>query len=139
LVVGLAVIVATIVGTATLGASSTPEPAPTAALDLSVEGETLRFTHESGETLDVRQLSIHISVDGEPLAEQPPVPFFSASGFEPGPTGPFNTASDPNWEVGETASLTVADTNSPPIEPGSTVSVGISVGETTIIEAETTV
>lgn len=139
LVVALAVVIATIVGTATLGASSTPQPAPTAAVDLTVDGETLRFTHESGETLDVRELSIRISVDGEPLDDQPPVPFFSASGFEPGPTGPFNTASDPNWEVGETASLTVAGTNSPEITSGSTVSVRISVGQTSVIEAETTV
>jgi len=120
-----------------LGGASMPEPAPTAAVDLTVEGDTLRFTHESGDPLDVRALSVRIAVDGEPLDEQPPVPFFSASGFEPGPTGPFNTASDSEWSVGETASLTVAETNSPRIEPGSTVSVRLTTDGKTVIRAET--
>jgi Protein of unknown function (DUF1628). len=139
LVVALTVILATVVGTAMLGGTSTPEPAPTAAVDLSVEGDTLRFTHESGEPLDVRTLSVWIAVDGEPLDEQPPVPFFSATRFEPGPTGPFNTASDPEWSVGETASLTVAGTNSPQIEPGSTVSVRLTTDGKTVINTETQV
>lgn len=140
LVVALTVVLATIVGVAMLGTESapaTPEPAPTVAVDLAVDGDTLRFTHESGESLDVRTVSVFISVDGEQLDEQPPVPFFSASGFEPGPTGPFNSASDPEWSVGETASLTVAGTNSPAIEPGSTVSVRFTVDGKTVARTET--
>lgn len=142
LVVGLVVILAAIVGTAmfsTGSTSGTPEPAPTVAVDLAVDGNTLRFTHESGESLDVRTLSVWITVDGERLDDQPPVPFFSAGGFEPGPTGPFNSASDPEWSVGETASLTVAGTNSPSIEPGSTVSVRFTVDGKTVVRTETTV
>ena len=142
LVVALTVVLATVVGTAMLGGGSvpaTPEPAPTATVDLSVDDDTLRFTHESGDTLDVRSLSVWISVDGDRLDEQPPVPFFSASGFEPGPTGPFNSASDPEWSVGETARLTVAGTNSPSIEPGSTVSVRFTTDGQTILRTETQV
>ena len=141
LVIALTVLLASAVGAAVLGAGSTaptPDPAPAAVIDLSVEGETLRFTHRSGATLDLREVSVRISVDGEPLADQPPVPFFSAAGFEPGPTGPFNTATDPQWEVGETATLTVAGTNSPQIEPGSTVSVRIHTDRTAVIRTETT-
>lgn len=138
LVVGLAVIVATMVGTVMLGIGSTPDPAPHAAVDLSVEDNTLRFTHQSGETLDVEELSVRISVDGEPLAKQPPVPFFSSAGFTP-PTGPFHAKSGSEWEVGETTSLTVAGTNSPHIEAGSTVSVRLFVDESAVIETETTV
>ncbi|MFW6320438.1 MAG: type IV pilin [Halohasta sp.] len=137
LVVGLTVVVATGVGIALLDTDSTPEPQPTAAIDLSVDGETLRFTHEQGEALDVGALSVRIAVDGEPLDDQPPVPFFSAAGFEPGPTGPFNTASDDEWTVGETASLTVAETNSPEITSGSTVSVRFTTDEGTVIRTET--
>lgn len=142
LVVALAVVLATLVGTAVLGSGSvptSPEPAPAMAVDLTVDGDTLRFTHESGDSLDVRSLSVWVSVDGEPLADQPPVPFFSASGFEPGPTGPFNSASDPEWSVGETATVTVAGTNSPTIEPGSTVSVRLTVDGKTVARTETTV
>ena len=142
LVVALTVLLATVIGTAMLGAgspSAPPEPAPVTAVDLSVEGETLQFTHAGGESLDVRALSVWIAVDGEPLDEQPPVPFFSASGFDPGPTGPFNSASDPEWSVGETASLTVAGSNSPAIEPGATVSVRLTIDEKTVARTETVV
>ena len=142
LMVALAVVLAAIVGTAMLGAGSTPvtpEPAPTAAVDLTVDGNTLRFTHESGDALDVRTLSVFVSVDGERLDHQPPVPFFSATGFDSGPTGPFNSASDPEWSVGETASLTVAGTNTPSIESGSTVSVLLTVDGKTVARTETTV
>jgi len=139
LVVALTVILATVVGAAMLGGASPPEPAPTAVVDLTVEGDTLRFTHESGDPLDVRALSVWIAVDGEALDEQPPVPFFSASGFEPGPSGPFNSASDSEWSVGETASLRVAGTNSPQLKPGSTVSVRLTTDGKTVIRAETQV
>jgi hypothetical protein len=132
-------VVALTLGTVVLGQGSTPEPAPTAVIDLSVDGDTLTFAHESGETLDVRELSVRISVDGEPLDDHPPVPFFSASGFESGPTGPFNTASDPEWEIGETASLTVADTNSPTLDSGSTVSVRMYWENKPVIRTETQV
>ncbi|MFO7834537.1 MAG: type IV pilin [Halohasta sp.] len=139
LVVGLAVVVATVAATALVGVDTTPEPAPTAAVELSVDGDTLQFTHESGDTLDVRTLSVRILVDGEPLAHQPPVPFFSSTGFEPGPTGPFNSASDPEWSAGETASLTVATTNSPAIESGSTVAVRLTTDAGRVVRAETEV
>jgi len=136
LMIALTLIVATVAASTLFGFESTPEPAPPAAVDLSVDGTTLRFTHESGEPLDVQALSVRISVDGEPLAEQPPVPFFSASGFESGPTGPFNTASDSEWEAGETTTLTVAGTNSPTIKEGSTVSVRIATETGLIIRID---
>lgn len=139
LVVALTVLVVVVAGTIILGVGSTTEPTPTAAIDLTVEGNTIVFTHTSGETLDVQRLSVRIYVDGEPLDEQPPVPFFSATGFAPGPTGPFNSASDPEWEVGETASLTVAGTNRPTIDSGSTVSVRIDVDSMGVIKAKTPV
>jgi len=128
----------TLLGTALLGVDSATSSQPTTAtIDLTVDGDTLKFTHEYGESLDVRTLSVRISIDGDPLAEQPPVPFFAAAGFESGPTGPFNTASDDEWSVGETASLTVASTNSPTIEPGSTVSVRIATADSIVARAET--
>jgi hypothetical protein len=137
LVVALTVLIVVVAATVILGVGSTPEPTPTAALDLSVEGNTIEITHTSGETLDVRRLSMQISVDDEPLEEQPPVPFFSAPGFAPGPTGPFNSASDPKWEVGQTASLTVAATNRPTIGSGSTVSVRIDTEGMGVLKATT--
>lgn len=83
-------------------------------------------------------LAVRISVDGESLAHQPPVPFFSASGFRPGPTGPFNAAADPRWTVGETATLKLAGTNDPTIEPGATVTVRVFDGDTPVAALEAT-
>jgi len=74
---------------------------------------TITLVHRGGPALDVRSLRVTITVDGQLLRHQPPVPFFAATGFHAGPTGPFNSAADPRWSVGETASLAVAGTNTP--------------------------
>lgn len=127
LLVGLTVGVASAVGGATLGLASETRSdiAPTVSLDLSIDGDRLVFTHEAGEPLDVRDLRLRVSIDGANLAYQPPLPFFAARGFSSGPTGPFNAATDPAWTVGETASLEIAGTNQPRIEPGARIEVTI--------------
>jgi FlaG/FlaF family flagellin (archaellin) len=119
LTVVLAGVVAAVVGP--LG-SDLVAPA-TAAVDLSVSGERVRLVHRGGDPLDVRALRIVVRVDGQPLAHQPPVPFFASEGFRGGPTGPFNAEADPTWSVGEVAAFRVASTNHPPVDPGSRVSV----------------
>ncbi|WP_416838456.1 type IV pilin [Haloferax sp. DFSO52] len=133
LVVALVVVLAGVVGVAALDAAeSAPDPVRPTVLSASVTDGTLTLTHEEGAPLDVRSLRIHITVDGDSLAYQPPVPFFSARGFRPGPTGPFNSASDPEWTVGESASVAVAGTNDPALTSGSRVVVRVSDGETPI-------
>ena len=117
----MVVVFAASIGTVFAGVSEVPEPSSPTVVDLTVEGDTLTFTHEHGEPLDVRALTLEIRVDGEPLAKQPPVPFVGASGFGGAPTGPFNSASSGPWQAGETGSFSVAGTNSPTIEPGATV------------------
>lgn len=97
-VVGLVCLLAvTVVLAATVGAvaPATSTSSPTiATFEASAEptGE-IRVAHRGGDAIDPETIELHISVDGEPLAEQPPVPFFSARGFESGPTGAFNSAS----------------------------------------------
>ncbi|MFC7204797.1 type IV pilin [Haloferax namakaokahaiae] len=128
--VGIVVVLASVVGTAALGmAASTPSPSQPTALSLDVNGQSISLTNEAGPALDVHMLRLTISVDGTPIRFQPAVPFFSARGFAPGPTGPFNSASDSTWSVGETASLELAGTNSPRIESGSEVVVRVYRGE----------
>ncbi|RDZ65931.1 type IV pilin [Haloferax sp. Atlit-12N] len=137
LLIGLVVVVAAAVGAAAFDAAdSSPTPTRPTALSLGVSGDTLSLTHEGGAPLDVESLAIRISVDGEPLAHQPPVPFFSASGFRPGPTGPFNAAADSRWTAGETATLELAGTNDPDIEPGAAVTVRVFDGETPVAALE---
>ncbi len=110
------------------------------AIGVSANAATDRitFTNRAGDSLDVESLDIDIRVNGEPLAYQPPVPFFSADGFHAGPTGPFNSASDPTWRVGEQASVELAETNVPLLEPGNEVVIRIVQNGTLVAEIETT-
>ena len=125
LLLAITVVLAGGVAAAALGPSTATVP-PSAVLSLSATDDRIEIDHRGGDPIDVAAVTVRVSVDGEPLAEQPPVPFFSAAGFRPGPTGPFNSASDDTWRVGETASFRVADTNDPTLEPGRTVTVEIT-------------
>lgn len=142
--VALAAILVTTVGTAALGgpagAMAADDPAAFTRLsaEATADGE-ISITHDGGDAIDVRDLSVIISVDGTTLAEQPPVPFFSTAGFAPGPTGPFNTAADPEWTVGETASVTISDSNEPVPTAGDELSVKLSQNGRTIGRVETSV
>ena len=111
----IGVVCAVVVGTAVaaVGLGALPTAPTVAGATLAVDGDRLVLTHRAGEPVDVRRLDVVVRVDGDPLRHQPPVPFFSARGFRPGPTGPFNAAADPMWEVGERASIRLASTNRP--------------------------
>ncbi|WP_096390746.1 type IV pilin [Halopenitus persicus] len=111
------------------GAVDPIDPAPTATLSLSVQDRTVTLTNRGGDALSIPDLRIRIRVDGDPLREQPPVPFFSAAGYEPGPTGAFNSAGTTTLGPGERASFRIAGTNDPVPEPGSTVELRVFDGE----------
>ncbi|AXG05940.1 type IV pilin [Haloplanus rubicundus] len=119
------VVCAIVVGTAVaaVGLGVLPTAPTVAGATLAVDGDRLVLTHRAGESVDVRRLDVVVRVDGDPLRHQPPVPFFSARGFRPGPTGPFNAAADPTWEVGERASVRLASTNQPQVVAGARVTV----------------
>jgi FlaG/FlaF family flagellin (archaellin) len=127
--VALSVVLAGAVA-AGLGGLAPPEPPPQAALDLSVDADAdrLAVTHLGGDSLDARRLRVTVAVDGTPLDHQPPVPFFAATGFRAGPTGPFNSGADPRWTPGETASLRLASTNDPLLSTGARVRVAVYAG-----------
>ncbi|SDK77748.1 type IV pilin [Natronorubrum texcoconense] len=137
--VAITVLLATMVA---VGAStwSLESAGPTAAFDLTVDGEesTVAIDHVEGDAVDVAELSVQITVDGEGLADQPPVPFVGADGFDGSPTGPFNAESDSEWRTGERAGVTVAGTNDPDIESGDTVGVTLVVDGTRIATLEAT-
>jgi hypothetical protein len=123
----VSLLIAAALGTAAVAAAlgTLPGPPSVAAVTLSVDGERIVLANRAGDSLDVRRLDVVIRVDGTPLRHQPPIPFFSASGFRPGPTGPFNAAADPVWEPGERASLRVASTNRPTVRAGDRVTVDL--------------
>lgn len=143
-VVGVVLLCAiTVIAAASVGlaVAATPlEPVPAASFELSADHEqnSIAITHLGGETLDLTAIEIRLSVDGEELAAQPPVPFFAASGFESGPTGPFNSASPNQWSAGETGTFELATTNHPLLEPGSTVTVVVLTEGEILAELETT-
>lgn len=135
LLVAVAVVAA---GALAAGLPGPGDAPPRAVLEASADAATDRVTlvHRGGDALAVEALAVRIAVDGEPLDHQPPVPFFSATGFAPGPAGPFNSGSDGEWTAGETAAVELAGTNEPLLEPGATVTVrvysdGRKVAETT--------
>lgn len=139
LLVALTVVLASVVAVS-FGTWTLQSTGPTAAFDLSVDGETgdLSLEHVAGDPVDVDDLSITVEVDGEPLEYQSPVPFVGADGYDGAPTGPFNAATDSEWTVGERAGFRVADTNDPTIEPGREVTVTLVVEGRTVAKLETT-
>ncbi|MFD1570056.1 type IV pilin N-terminal domain-containing protein [Halorubrum laminariae] len=115
-----------------------PEPAPSAVLSLSVTDDRIAIAHRGGDPIDVTKLTVRVRIDGEPLTRQPPLPFFSASGFRPGPSGAFNAASANTLRSGDTASFRVAGTNDPTLEAGRRVSVELSVDGQPVASLEAT-
>ena len=137
LLVIVTVALAGMAGTLVLGMDPVESP-PHARLALDVDAGTDRITvtHEGGETLSTETLTVRIEIDGQPLAHQPPVPFFAAQGFVSGPTGPFNPAAEETWTTGETVMLELASTNAPLIDPGSTVAVTVATDHGVIARLE---
>ena len=141
-VVGTAALLGIVVvaGTAVFAAVPTDEPAtvPTTRLSLTAEAgpDRVALTHEGGDTLTVTDLDVTVRVGGVPLTHQPPVPFFAATGFESGPTGPFNSAHGGRWRAGETAALRLASTNTQ-LEPGDSVSVTVRTSTGVVARLET--
>lgn len=127
LLVGVTVVLAAVIATTAFGLASVDNPGTHVVLEASVsaDGEIV-LVHERGPPIDVSTVDVRISIDGEPLAHQPPVPYLGgATGFRGLPTGPFNGAADPLWEPGEDARLTVAGSNDPDVVPGATVVVRV--------------
>lgn len=116
-----------------------PSPPTAAAFELEADpGGEIRLTHAGGEAIEPGAIDLGIRVDGEPIAEQPPVPFFSARGFESAPEGAFNSALSEPWVAGETATLTLAGTNEPSIDAGDAVAVRVYVDDHRVATLETT-
>jgi FlaG/FlaF family flagellin (archaellin) len=140
LAVALTVVLASGVAVAFAVGVAPAEPAPTARVSLAADADADRLVlqHRGGDALDVDALRVVVTVDGEALAHQPPVPFFAATGFEPGPTGPFNRGYDGAWTAGETASVALAGTNDPAIAPGDRVTVALYENDAVVARASTT-
>ncbi len=144
-VVGVVVLVSlTVLLSATVLAGlpdSTSASPPTASLSLTVDGsaDRIELTHRGGDELDVSEMDVRISVDGNALTHQPPVPFFAADGFKSGPDGAFNNASSNTFSAGERTTLTLASTNHPQLDAGVDVSVQITTHNSVVFDETRTV
>lgn len=142
-VLGLAI--AVIVGAATTGlvlsavAGVAPPQHPVSMSATATADGDITLVHRGGDSIDVRTLHLDITIGGHSLTHQPPIPFFAATGFHGGPTGPFNSAADPHWTVGETAGVSIADTNTPHPRVGQRVVVRLYRSGTVVGVAHTTV
>lgn len=95
----------------------------TIAVSATADGQRIGVAHRGGDPLDLRNCTLRINVDGDPLTHQPPVPYFAAAGFRGTPTGAFNSGGDSVLAPGERASLQLASTNAPHFESGDVVTV----------------
>ena len=141
LILAITVLLAALVGAFAIGLGGQSDNAPEAAITARTEpgaygNPKVVLTHMGGDELDVRDLTVRVFVDGEPLEHQPDVPFFSQTGFNGGPEGPFNANSaDKIWTAGEGASLTIAGSNSPQPAAGSHIAVRIYADDEAVATA----
>jgi FlaG/FlaF family flagellin (archaellin) len=125
------VVLCALVGAFAFGLGGMTENAPEAAISARIEPGTsgnpkIVLVHRGGDAIDVRDITVRVFVDGQPLQYQPNVPFYSEKGFDGFPDGPFNSNTvNKIWTAGEDASLTIAGTNSPQPSAGSRVVVRI--------------
>jgi Cu/Ag efflux protein CusF len=135
----VAVLAASVVGATAFGAAPAGDDPTRAAFELQVDADANRITltHSGGDAVSVSDLRIRVRIDGEPLAHQPPVPFFATTGFVSGPTGPVNVADDDRWTAGERASFELAGTNAPLPEEGSQVTVALYLDDRKLAALET--
>jgi flagellin-like protein len=137
LLIGITVVAAAALGVTVFDMFST-EPLPQATFTLSADSttQTITLTHRGGTALDPASLRLRIAVDGEPIAHQPPIPFFSSEGFMSGPTGPFNSADEGKWIAGQSASVQLASTNTQ-FSAGSVITIRLYVDDYLLITLET--
>ena len=146
-VVGIVVIVAgaILLGVtlaAVLTSTELTNPPPRLEMAGSIDTSTyvLTLEHLGGDDIDLHSVEFSVEIDDEPLEKQPPIPFFAASGFAGGPTGPFNSATDDTWSAGERSTFRIASTNDPLPSQNSTVRVtvrqdGAVISSTTLAHA----
>lgn len=121
-----------------IATADSPEPTPSARFSSEVSAAEQRISihHDGGDSIPMAAIDLRIAVEGEPLAHQPPIPFFATEGYVSGPSGPINPAGSDEWTAGKTASLRLAKTNEPHIEAGAAVTITIAT-ERGIIYEET--
>ncbi len=121
----ITVVLGSTVALLAIGAPADPTPTASISVGADAADDRIVLEHHGGDVLDASEIRLRVTVDGTPLDEQPPVPFFAADGFRGGPTGPFNPKGGTTWSAGDAAAFRVASTNAPGIDDGDRVRVEV--------------
>lgn len=137
----MTLLLAIVIGTMTPGFTSLTDPEPLTVIDVTTDPSTntISITNNGPREIDVRELTITIEIDNTPLHYPLQVPYFSQRGFHPGPTGAFNSATDPFWTAGERVSFRIASTNTPTLTPGNSLSITLIIHDSPIAQSTTTI
>lgn len=132
----ITLVLAGTLGVTVLNVSPSEPTRATFTLSADSTTQTITVTHRGGAALDPSSLRLRITVGGDPIAHQPPVPFFAAEGFMGGPSGPFNSAYEGEWVAGQSASVRLASTNTR-FRSGSELSIRLYADDQLLAQLET--
>ncbi|MFC6905625.1 type IV pilin N-terminal domain-containing protein [Halalkalicoccus tibetensis] len=143
-VIGVVLLIACTIGlSAVVGVMAFAyEPAQPASIvvvggEADAAADRITLTLERGGPLDMRELSLAVAIDGDPLETQPS--YGSQRGLSGYPNGALNPGTDSEWNQGESTSFVIAGTtNGPHPEPGSAVTVRLHEDGLPIATVETT-
>lgn len=137
----MTLLLAIVIGTITPGFTSLTDPEPLTIIEVTTDAptNTITITNKGPREIDVRELTVTIEIDNTPLQHSLTVPYFSQRGFHPGPTGAFNSATDPYWSTGERVSFRIASTNTPTLTVGNSLTLTLIIHDSPIAQTETTI
>jgi archaellum component FlaF (FlaF/FlaG flagellin family) len=137
----MTLLLAIVLGTIVPGLTSLDDPEPLTIIEVRTDASTNTITlvNKGPRDIDVRELTITIEIDGTPLEYPLTIPYFSQRGFHPGPTGAFNSATDPYWLPGERVSFRIASTNTPTLTPGDSLTITLKINNSPIAQRQATI
>ncbi len=112
----------------------------TVSIDMEVDAGENEFTffHRGGDTINVTDLDVRITIDGDPITHQPDLGPGSRKGLPSMPTGVFNPSTENDWSTGESGSLVLAKSNGgDDLEVGSLVTAEFYLDGQPLIELST--
>ncbi len=137
----MTLLLAIVIGTIAPAFTIPNDPEPLTVIDVTTDESTntVSITNDGPREIDVRELTVTIEIDHTPIHHPLTVPYFSQRGFHSGPTGAFNSATDPFWSTGERVSFRIASTNSPTLEPGKSLTITLITNDSPIAQSDTTI
>lgn len=107
-------------------------------MEVDAGGNEFTFYHRGGDTINVTNLDLRITIDGDSITHQPDLGPGSTKGLLSWPKGVFNRNTDNDWSTGESGSLVLAQSNGgDDLEVGSLVTAEFYLDGQPLIELST--